>query len=145
MNTKSWLLIVSMMLMVACHKGGNAQVANIPMVKIDTVGTTTGESTLQFPGKVVASQQVNASFRVAGTLKRVCVEEGSRVKAGQLLAEMDATDYKVQLEATEAEYAQVKAEAELKVVWYDGGLMPPRPVEQQFRTDFLPKHRWRQQ
>ena len=101
-----------MMLMVACHKGGNAQVADIPMVKIDTVGTTTGESTLQFPGKVVASQQVNASFRVAGTLKRVCVEEGSRVKAGQLLAEMDATDYKVQLEATEAEYAQVKAEAE---------------------------------
>ena len=89
MNTKSWLLIVSMMLMVACHKGGNAQVADIPMVKIDTVGTTTGESTLQFPGKVVASQQVNASFRVAGTLKRVCVEEGSRVKAGQLLAEMD--------------------------------------------------------
>ena len=112
MNTKSWLLIVSMMLMVACHKGGNAQVADIPMVKIDTVGTTTGESTLQFPGKVVASQQVNASFRVAGTLKRVCVEEGSRAKAGQLLAEMDATDYKVQLEATEAEYAQVKAEAE---------------------------------
>ena len=112
MNTKSWLLIVSMMLMVTCHKGGNAQVADIPMVKIDTVGTTTGESTLQFPGKVVASQQVNASFRVAGTLKRVCVEEGSRVKAGQLLAEMDATDYKVQLEATEAEYAQVKAEAE---------------------------------
>ena len=112
MNTKSWLLIVSMMLMVACHKGGNAQVAGIPMVKIDTVGTTTGESTLQYPAKVVASQQVNASFRVAGTLKRVCVEEGSRVKAGQLLAEMDATDYKVQLEATEAEYAQVKAEAE---------------------------------
>ena len=54
MNTKCWLLIVSMMLMVACHKGGNAQVADIPMVKIDTVGTTTGESTLQFPGKVVA-------------------------------------------------------------------------------------------
>lgn len=112
MDTKFFFLIASMMLMTGCHKGVNRLETDSPMVRIDTVRTTTGETTLQFPGKVVASKQVNASFKVAGTLKRVCVEEGSRVKAGQLLAEMDATDYQVQLKATEAEYAQVKAEAE---------------------------------
>jgi RND family efflux transporter MFP subunit len=76
-------------------------------------------SVLQFPGRVVASSEVNVSFRVAGPLRRVYAQEGKHVSAGQLLAEIDPTDYQVQLSATEAEYAQVKAEAERVMALYE--------------------------
>lgn len=44
---------------------------------------------------------------------------------GQLLAELDPTDYQVQLDATEAEYKQIKAEAERVMALYkENGLLP---------------------
>lgn len=46
-------------------------------------------------------------------------------KEGQLLAELDPTDYQVQLDATEAEYQQIKAEAERVMALYkDNGTTP---------------------
>lgn len=88
------------------------------MVRIDTAVTAGMGRVLQFPGRVVASSEANVSFRVAGPLRRVYAQEGKRVAAGQLLAELDPTDYKVQLSATEAEYSQVKAEAERVIALY---------------------------
>ena len=82
------------------------------VVRIDTVRAPEGAVELQYPGHVVAATEANVSFKVAGTLKRVLVSEGDYVKAGQLIAEIDPVDYKVQLSATEAEYAQIKADAE---------------------------------
>ena len=81
-------------------------------VRIDTVRLSDSNTMLQFPGKVKAANDANMSFKVAGRIKKVYVDEGSTVRKGQLLAELDDTDYRIQLDATEAEYAQVKAEAE---------------------------------
>lgn len=49
---------------------------------------------------------------MSGTIRKIYVEDGARVREGQLLAELDPADYRVQLDATEAEYKQIKAEAE---------------------------------
>ena len=38
------------------------------------------------------------------------VNDGAYVRKGQLLAELDPTDYQIQLDAAEAEYHRVKAE-----------------------------------
>jgi RND family efflux transporter MFP subunit len=65
-----------------------------------------------YPGRTQASEEANVAFRVAGTLLRVTVKEGDRVRRGQVIARMDDRDYRVQLTAAEAEYTQVKAEAE---------------------------------
>ncbi len=47
------------------------------------------------------------------------------MQEGQLLAELDPTDYQVQLDATEAEYQQIKAEAERVMALYkDNGTTP---------------------
>lgn len=92
-------------------------------VRIDTVQVADADATLQYPGRVVSSQDANVAFKVAGTLSRVYVKEGQKVAAGQLLAEIDPVDYKVQLSATEAEYAQIKADAERIIALYkDGGV-----------------------
>lgn len=94
-------------------------------VKIDTVAFADEPNNLQFPGKVKAAQDVSLSFRVSGSIDRIHAKEGTRVRQGQLLAELDATDYQVQLDATEAEYRQVKAEAERVMALYqENGTTP---------------------
>ena len=94
-------------------------------VKIDTVVSASGQTALQFPGKVKAAQDISLAFRVSGTIRKIYVEEGARVREGQLLAELDPTDYQVQLDATEAEYKQVKAEAERVMALYkENGTTP---------------------
>lgn len=94
-------------------------------VKTDTVISAAEQSILQYPGKVKAAEDANLSFRVSGTIRKIYVKDGTRVRKGQLLADLDPTDYQIQLDATEAEYLQVKSEAERVMALYkDGGTTP---------------------
>lgn len=101
------------------------------MVKIDTVFTADRQNSLQLPGKVKAAQDVSLAFRVSGTIQKVYVDDGAPVRKGQLLAELDPADYRVQLEATEAEYRQVKAEAERVMAFIRKTGLPPTPTTRQ--------------
>ena len=94
-------------------------------VKTDTVRTEGSQTLLQYPGKVKAAEDVSLAFRVSGTIRKIYVQDGQQVRAGQLLAELDPTDYQIQLDATEAQYKQVKSEAERVIALYnDGGTTP---------------------
>ena len=111
-------------LFISCGRTTDTS-TSIPKVKIDTVAQASERIYLQFPGKVKAAQDVNLAFRVSGTIRKIYVKEGSRVRAGQLLADLDPTDYQVQLDATEAQYRQIKAEAERVIALYeDQGTTP---------------------
>lgn len=83
--------------------------ANVQVSKAEATGAVT---VTEFPGRVKASEEVNISFKLSGTLQRVFVKEGNHVTKGQVLAQLDPRDYQVQLDAVEAEYQSVKAEAE---------------------------------
>lgn len=107
--------------MTSCSDKEQKPTEKKAVVKIDTIRVADANNELQFPGRIVAASETNASFKVAGTLRRVLVREGDAVRQGQLLAEMDPSDYNVQLSATEAEYAQVKAEAERVMGLYEDG------------------------
>ena len=97
----------------------------VKTVKVDTVRTESAQTLLQYPGKVKAAEDVNLAFRVSGTIRKIHVKDGQPVKSGQLLAELDPTDYQIQLDATEAQYKQVKSEAERVIALYnDGGTTP---------------------
>ena len=111
-------------LLVSCTNGVD-QRNRIPSVKVDTVMSNGEKSFLQYPGRVKASKDVDLAFRVSGSLQKIFVTEGEAVKAGQLLAELDPSDYNIQLNATEAKYKQVKAEAERVIALFkDGGSTP---------------------
>src|SRR5271154_5280787 len=49
------------------------------------------------------------SCRVNGTVQKVHVEENQRVKAGELLTEIDTSDYSNALEEAEAQVASLQA------------------------------------
>lgn len=118
------LVGISVLSLVSCHNG-TKEVGEPQTVKLDTVISANSQTTLQYPGKVKAAQDINLAFRVSGTIRKIHVEDGARVHAGQLLAELDPTDYQVQLDATEAEYQQIKAEAERVMALYkENGTTP---------------------
>ena len=119
-----FLVSTCALLISACQNQAEKQ-HNIKIVKVDTVTTNSLQAVTKYPGKVKASEDINMAFRVSGTLQKIWVKEGAKVKAGQLLATMDPSDYQVQLAATEAKYHQIKAEAERVIALYnDGGTTP---------------------
>ena len=112
MKRKNWTIACLLLGgLAACSQKG-AENVRLQTVKVDSVRAVGEQTLLQYPGKVKAAQDISLAFRVSGTLREMAVEEGAPVRQGQLLAELDPTDYQVQLDATEAEYRQVKADAE---------------------------------
>lgn len=87
-------------------------------VKCDTVRITTLSDNLQFPARVKAAEEVNMAFKLSGSLMRVFVQEGQYVRQGELLAQIDPRDYELQLQAVEAEWLGIKAEAERVISLY---------------------------
>lgn len=57
-------------------------------------------------------RKVNLGFRVGGRITEISVEEGDRVKKGQVIARLDATPYQDELRVAEAQLAQAKAMVE---------------------------------
>lgn len=108
-------------LLVACGSQKDDVKSVVPTVRVAEAEACGEGVNQQYPGKVVSCDDANVAFKVAGTLRRVHVKEGQHVRRGQLLAEMDDTDYKVQLKATQAEHAQIKAEAERVMGLYEDG------------------------
>lgn len=58
---------------------------------------------ISLPGQVFPARQANMAFEVPGTMTDIYVTEGQEVSAGQLLARLDARDYKSALEAAKAQ------------------------------------------
>lgn len=80
-------------------------------VRWETVYATGGQRTRSFTGVARAGMQSDLSFRVAGTVLRIRVKVGDRVQEGDVLAEMDPADYRLQVQQTEASLERAKAEA----------------------------------
>jgi multidrug efflux pump subunit AcrA (membrane-fusion protein) len=59
--------------------------------------------TINASGNVEAAETAYLSFQVAGQVRKVFVEEGQSVRAGQVLAELDVRDYQYRLSAAAAQ------------------------------------------
>jgi multidrug efflux pump subunit AcrA (membrane-fusion protein) len=79
---------------------------------------------IQSVGNVVAEQRVVITSEVEGRLKSLNVDEGSKVREGQVLARIDIRDYRLQVEQLQAE--QVSAQKD-----YEKTLSGLRPEEQE--------------
>src|SRR5271157_3934759 len=60
-------------------------------------------------GSVEGSETADVAFQVGGRVVRVLVEEGAHVSKGQLLAEIESTDYRNAFNAAEAQKAAAAA------------------------------------
>lgn len=62
-------------------------------------------------GSVEARESSKVGFEVAGRIRRVLFQEGSRVTRGQILAELDPTDYQIGADVASAQAAAADAQA----------------------------------
>ena len=107
MNKTLFVLASATALLVACSKPAPPE-EPIRAVKVMTVGVNTFSSGYEFAGEVKARLESRLGFRVGGKIIKRQAELGQRVKAGQVLAQLDPQDYKL---AADAARAQLQAAA----------------------------------
>ncbi len=83
--------------------------APAPAVGVITVSPQSVGLTSELPGRLEATRIAQVRARAAGILLKRAFREGSDVKAGQLLFQIDAAPYRAQLQSAQA--AQARAEA----------------------------------
>jgi len=113
--TLSTILLIGCVgpLLSGCARQEEAKAEPPPrIVRTQTVSPKSSGGWREFPGVIEAAQSAELGFRVAGKITKLYVREGQEVEQGQVLAQLDDTDYKIQLSSRQAEYEQAKADYE---------------------------------
>jgi RND family efflux transporter MFP subunit len=93
----------------SCEEPPQTYVAESRPVKTVVISGSADKDFRSFPAVVDAIQKADISFRVDGKINKILVKEGDKVKKGQLLAELDPTDFKIKLKDRQASYDTAKA------------------------------------
>lgn len=99
--------------LAGCGDGnGSAGYGNMPPPEVGVVTMQAGDLQLstELPGRLEASRTAQVRARATGVLLKRVFEEGSDVKAGQLLYEIDADPYEAALQSAQAQLAQAEAQ-----------------------------------
>lgn len=110
-RTRTAALFAALLLFAGCGSEPPPQEEVLRPVRFTTVYAGGAERTRVFSGVARAGVESNLSFKVPGLVRRVDVEVGDRVRAGQLIAEIEPTDYELQVQDAEASLAQARSQA----------------------------------
>ena len=105
----------------------------VPVVAVALPDTRGKRATLDLPGRLEAYTQAQIFARVSGYVKDWKADIGTPVKAGDLLAEIDAPDLDQQIMQAEADLASAKANSALSDMTLQRGqsLIASRTISQQ--------------
>ncbi|GAA3854088.1 efflux RND transporter periplasmic adaptor subunit [[Pseudomonas] carboxydohydrogena] len=113
------VIVVAVVTGIVLRENGNARLREwtdaqaIPTVAVSKPGVKAPSANLTLPGRLEAYYRAPIYARVSGYLKDWKVDIGARVKAGQLLAEIDAPDLDQQLLQARADLANAEAASKL--------------------------------
>jgi len=110
---RTFAVIVAISLLAACSRGGPPggmpPGGFTPQVTVVTLKAQPVTLTRELPGRTNAYLVAEVRPQVSGVLKKRLFEEGSLVKAGQPLYEIDDAIYRAQLESAQAQLAKAEA------------------------------------
>lgn len=95
------VVCLALLLLAGCgHKKDSAAAAQLPVasVKIVAVGKKSRTATEEVMGTVRAKLRASIEAKVTGKIERMLVTPGQTVKAGELLAELDAREIQARLD-----------------------------------------------
>lgn len=97
--------------LAGCGKSGGAGRGGAPPIAVNVAQAQRGDiaTYLTLDGQITPMQQSTLSTPQSGTLAAVFVTEGTRVKRGQLLAKIDDSALRAQLQQAEGQVAQAQA------------------------------------
>ena len=105
-------LVAATMLLSACSKPAPTE-EPIRAVKVLTAGVGSMNSGAEFAGEVRARVDSRLGFRVSGKIVRRQAELGQRVKAGDVLAQLDPQDYQLAAQAARAQVVAAQTNRDL--------------------------------
>lgn len=105
-----WIFLVGAVFSVNCSKDVQEEEIIRP-VRYVQVYATGGSRVRTFTGVAQAGLESRLSFKVPGTLKNIPIRVGDRVRRGQLIAELDEMNYRLQEQQANAALIQAKAQA----------------------------------
>ena len=82
-------------------------------MRVITIGESAEPNSASYAAEVRARHEVRLSFRVGGKIVERLVEVGSKVRAGQALARLDAADFALAAASAKAQAASVETERNL--------------------------------
>jgi membrane fusion protein, multidrug efflux system len=106
------IALVASLALSACGKPEAPQ-EPVRSVKVLTVAVDTFRSSHEFAGEVRPRVESRLGFRVAGKIIRRQAELGQRVKAGEVLAQLDAQDFQLAADAARAQVAAAATNRDL--------------------------------
>ncbi|KLJ02528.1 efflux RND transporter periplasmic adaptor subunit [Luteimonas sp. FCS-9] len=101
--------LVAALLLGACRPEAAPPETARPVLVVTPTQAAEGED-LSFAGEVRAREESPLSFQVGGQLVRRLVDAGARVRRGQVLAEIDPGDLRLQAQSAQAQLAAAEAE-----------------------------------
>jgi membrane fusion protein (multidrug efflux system) len=112
LRNMSFALLLAGLFVSGCMNSEEPGMAGTPQsvpVTVITVEAGDVPVTVEFVGKTVSSRRVEIRSRVEGFLESREYNEGSLVKEGQVMFQMDRKPFEAQLQAARAELAQQQA------------------------------------
>jgi RND family efflux transporter MFP subunit len=91
-------------------------------VKVVGVSTNQAEPLRTFPGRVAAADSSNVASKVAGQITQINVQPGDEINMGDVLLELDQTDYQLNLDQAQANFNLAKVSYERQKSSYDKGI-----------------------
>ena len=78
-------------------------------VKVARVAQVSMERVLTVTGALAALDQATISSKISGRLRTISVDLGSKVRKGQVIAQLEPKDYQLRVQQSEAALAQARA------------------------------------
>jgi len=103
------LFVAAVLALTACGGKEEAQEVPRPVLVVRPVGDSSVQASA-FAGEIRAREESPLSFRIGGQIVRRVVDAGDRVKRGDVLAELDPGDARLEVEAAQAQAAAADAE-----------------------------------
>ena len=104
-----WMVYVALALLWSGCKGKKDNtyqdiVRPVRVVNVESLGAINK----LYTGVVEAEEYSNLAFKLSGPLIAMNVDEGQKVKKGQVVAAVDPLDYRLQFEANKAAYLSTR-------------------------------------
>ena len=101
---------ISALTLAGCEPKEAAEKESVRPVRAITLDDTQDVERVWFTGKAAATQEVDLSFRVGGSMIERAVDIGGRVSLGDVVAKLDPATFEADLQRLQAQVAQAVAE-----------------------------------
>ncbi len=104
------LVLGTLYVMRAASASRGPEVETVRATVTQTGGSSPGSAVLTASGYVVARRKAVVSAKIQGRLAELRVEEGSRVREGELIARLESNDYEAQVRRAQASVQRAEAD-----------------------------------